>query len=67
MFFNLADDVAGGWTTRESTHTKSLEIKPFLKRNLGIVVFYASEDITPKIIDQRVELYCQHYNTFLSK
>jgi hypothetical protein len=40
MHFNLVDGVAGGWTTKESTHSKSLEIKPFLKRNLGIVVFF---------------------------
>jgi hypothetical protein len=64
MYFNLADDVAGGWTTRESTHSKSMEIKPFLKRNLGIVVFYASEDITPELINERVDFYCHHYNAF---
>jgi hypothetical protein len=64
MYFNLADDVAGGWTTRESTHDISLKVNPFIKRGLGVVVFYASEDITPELINERVEFYCHHYNAF---
>jgi hypothetical protein len=64
MYFNLADDVAGGWTTRGSTHDLSLKIKPYIKRGLGVVVFYASENITSEIINKRVEFYCHHYNVF---
>jgi hypothetical protein len=64
FYFNLADDIGGGWTTRESTHDLSLKISPYLKRNCGMVVFYASEDITPKLIQQRVEFYTNFYNNY---
>jgi hypothetical protein len=66
FYFNLADDIGGGWTTRESTHDMSLKISPYLKRNCGVVVFYASEDITPKLIQERVEFYAEHYNNYKS-
>ena len=63
-FFNLADDVAGGWTTRESTHEISLKIRPFVTRGFCVVVFYASEDITPALIDERVRFYCDLYRDY---
>jgi hypothetical protein len=62
FYFNLADDIGGGWTTRESTHELSLKISPYQKRNCGVVVFYASEDITPIIIQERVRFYTDFYN-----
>jgi hypothetical protein len=64
FYFNLADDIGGGWTTQESTHNLSLNILPYLKRNCGIVVFYASENITPELIQKRMEFYTNFYNTF---
>jgi hypothetical protein len=65
MYFNLADDIAGGWTTKESTHEISLKIKPFLKRNVGVVIFYASEIINPEMIKDRVQFYCNFYNSYI--
>jgi hypothetical protein len=64
FYFNLADDIGGGWTTRESTYDLSLKISPYLKRNCGVVIFYASEEITPKLIQERMEFYTHFYNTF---
>jgi hypothetical protein len=64
FYFNLADDIGGGWTTRESTHDLSLKISPYIKRNCGVVVFYASEDITPTLIQERVQFYTNFYNNF---
>jgi hypothetical protein len=64
LYFNLADDIGGGWTTRESTHDLSLKISPYLQRNCGVVVFYASEDITPDLIKERVGFYTDFYNNF---
>jgi hypothetical protein len=64
MYFNLADDISGGWTTKESTHEISLKINPFLKRNLGVLVFYSSEKITLELIKDRVKFYCDYYNSF---
>jgi hypothetical protein len=64
FYFNLADDIGGGWTTRESTHDLSLKISPYLKRNCGVVVFYASEEITPELIQERMEFYTNFYNSY---
>jgi adenylate kinase family enzyme len=64
FYFNLADDIGGGWTTRESTHDLSLKISPYLKRNCGVVVFYASEEITPELIQERMEFYTNFYNNY---
>jgi hypothetical protein len=64
FYFNLADDIGGGWTTRESTHDLSLKIAPYLKRHCGVVVFYASEDITEKLIQERVKFYAEFYNNY---
>jgi hypothetical protein len=61
FYFNLADDIGGGWTTKESTHELSLKVSPYLKRNCGIVVFYASEKISPQLIQERVEFYTGLY------
>jgi hypothetical protein len=64
MYFNLADDISGGWTTKESTQEISLKINPFLKRKVGVVVFYASEQITPELIRERVKYYCDYYKSY---
>lgn len=63
IYFNLADDVGGAWTTRESTHEMSINIGPFVKRGLGVIVFYASEIITPTLVEERVKFYLDLYNT----
>jgi hypothetical protein len=64
FYFNLADDIGGGWTNRESTHELSLKISPYLKRNCGVVVFYASEVVTENLIQERIEFYTKYYNNY---
>lgn len=63
VYFNLADDIGGGWTTKDSTHDMSLEIAPFIKRGLCVIVFYVSENITPELIAERVKFYADLYNS----
>ncbi|HMT01347.1 MAG TPA: hypothetical protein PKD96_00225 [Candidatus Absconditabacterales bacterium] len=66
-YFNLADDIGGGWTTKESTHEMSLSIAPFFKRNFCVIVFYASETITDDLIAEKVKFYTDLYSNYTPK
>jgi hypothetical protein len=61
VYFNLADDIGGGWTDRESTIALSKNIKPYKDRNMAIVQFFASETITSELIFQRTVEYLGLY------
>lgn len=64
VYFNLADDIAGGWTNKDQTHEKSMQIRPFINRWFCVIVFYASDDITKSLIDERVKFYTDIYNAY---
>ncbi len=64
VYFNLADDVAGGWTNKEETIAKSFEIGPYLKRGFCVVVFFASEEITEVLIKERTKEYLDYYSNY---
>ncbi|MBD2767832.1 hypothetical protein IC235_07990 [Hymenobacter sp. BT664] len=52
---NLADDLQGGWTNRYTTdYANKFNIGPLLKRGFCTPLFWAGEDYTPALVQQRV-------------
>lgn len=64
VYFNLADDIAGGRTDKEQTYEKSLQIRPFISRGFCVVVFFVSDEINAQLIHERVAFYTNLYNTY---
>lgn len=64
VYFNLADDIWWWWTNKEDTREISQNIRPFIKRWFCIILFFASEDITPLLIQERVKFYTNLYTSY---
>jgi hypothetical protein len=64
VYFNLTDDIGGGWTTKKDTTQKSYEISSLVKRSFCVIVFYVSEDITSQLIKKRAEEYLVFYKNY---
>lgn len=57
--FNLSDDLKGGWTNRYvSDYQSKFKLKPLIKREFCVPIFWSSEHVDAKNIKMRTLEFC---------